>query len=122
MLCRFVVYIFEGICSHVIPQNAQSNGFVGSLHEHMSIKLGFLHGSYGALSIFYISDFLFIVPIVIPGLGAFVAPFASTFFSGYTDRRWAFHFILSAGLCLSNIAVLLFVFRLRRQESKFKSF
>ena len=37
-------------------QNAQSNGFVGSLHEHMSTKLGFMHASYGALSICYTSD------------------------------------------------------------------
>jgi len=122
MRCRFVVHIFERVCSHVVPQNAQSNGFVGSLHENMSTKLGFLHGSYGALSICYTSDPWFTALIVISGLGAFVAPFASTFFSGYTDRRWAFHFILSAGLCLSNIAVLLFVFRLRRQEGKLNSF
>lgn len=53
------------------------------------------------------------------GLGAFTAPFASTYFSGFADRRWAFHFILSAGLALSNLAVLLWVFRFRRQEGSF---
>ncbi|KIM47156.1 hypothetical protein M413DRAFT_270463 [Hebeloma cylindrosporum] len=91
LVCVYVVVGFGNAL-----QNVQSNGFVGSLHEHMSTKLGFMHASYG--------------------LGAFLAPFASTFFSGFTDRRWGFHFILSAGLCLSNIAVLLYVFRLRRQE------
>ena len=67
----------------------------------------------------------FVIPhilsfIVIQGLGAFLAPFASTFFSGYTDRRWAFHFSISAGLCIMNIAALTYVFRLRRQEGKMK--
>ncbi|KAF8966620.1 MFS general substrate transporter [Flammula alnicola] len=90
------------ICAYVIVgfgmslQNAQSNGFVASLHEHMSVKLGMLHASYG--------------------LGAFISPFSSTYFSGLSNRRWAFHFILSAGFSLLNILVLIYIFRFRRQE------
>lgn len=48
------------------------------------------------------------------GLGAFLAPFVSTVFS--THPRWTFHYLTSAGMQLTNIAVLILVFRFRRQE------
>ncbi|KAG2008461.1 MFS transporter [Coprinopsis cinerea AmutBmut pab1-1] len=75
-------------------QNAQGNGFLGSLKEHMSTKLGIFHGIYG--------------------LGAFLSPFASTAFS--TQPRWSFFFLISTGLQLSNLLCLVLVFRLRNQD------
>ncbi|PPQ71763.1 hypothetical protein CVT24_006524 [Panaeolus cyanescens] len=77
-------------------QSAQANGFVGTLQENMNFKLGIMHGSYG--------------------LGAFTSPFASTFFSGLSSRRWAFHYTLSAGLSIMNVAILIWVFRFKRQD------
>lgn len=50
------------------------------------------------------------------GLGAFIAPFSATYFATLTDRKWAFHFILSAVFSVLNTAVLIYVFRFRRRE------
>ncbi|KAJ7578121.1 MFS general substrate transporter [Mycena floridula] len=74
--------------------NAQANGFVGSLKEHRSTKLCVLHASYG--------------------VGAFASPFVATYFSGV--KHWSFHYITSASLSLSNILVLIMVFRFKNQE------
>ncbi|KAF9013472.1 major facilitator superfamily domain-containing protein [Cyathus striatus] len=78
-------------------QNAQANGFVASLKDNMTVKLGMLHGSYG--------------------LGAFTSPFLATHFS--TQKHWSFHYLCSAGISVINVAVLSFVFRLKRQEGKY---
>ncbi|GBE88612.1 MFS general substrate transporter [Sparassis crispa] len=75
-------------------QNAQANGFVGSLKEHARIKFGLLHGSYG--------------------LGAFVAPLVATHFA--TSRHWSYHYVISAGIGITNTLVLLAVFRLKKQD------
>jgi hypothetical protein len=50
------------------------------------------------------------------GLGAFIAPFVSTIFS--THSRWTFHYLTSAGMQITNIAVLVLVFKFRRQEGQ----
>ncbi|PPQ92297.1 hypothetical protein CVT25_008894 [Psilocybe cyanescens] len=90
------------VCAYVLVgfgvsfQNAQANGFVGSLNKNMTTKLGVMHGAYG--------------------LGALTSPFASTYFSRFPDRRWANHFIFSAAFAVVNVAILIYVFRLRRQE------
>ncbi|KAF8911268.1 MFS general substrate transporter [Mucidula mucida] len=78
-------------------QNAQGNGFVGSLKEHQTTKLNMLHASYG--------------------VGAFVAPLVATQFSG--AQHWSYHFIISTGIAVSNTVVLSLVFRFRRQEDIF---
>ncbi len=74
-----------------------------------------MHGAYGTGIICSrmkrISD-----PIIFPGFGAFSSPFASTYFSTLSDRKWAFHFIISAGLAVINVLILTYVFRFRRQE------
>ncbi|RDB30823.1 Bypass of stop codon protein 6 [Hypsizygus marmoreus] len=70
-------------------QNAQANGFVGSLEKHMTTKLGMMHAAYG--------------------LGAFTSPFVATFFSG--TRRWSFHYLVSAVLAISNTLTLALIFR-----------
>ncbi|CAL1699272.1 unnamed protein product [Somion occarium] len=74
-------------------QNAQANGFVGSL-KGAQTKFGLLHGSYG--------------------LGAFVAPLVATHFA--TTRHWSFHYLISAAIGVFNTAMLWFVFRLRKQD------
>ncbi|ESK84146.1 mfs transporter [Moniliophthora roreri MCA 2997] len=75
-------------------QNAQGNGFVGSLQKNQSMKLMVLHASYG--------------------LGAFCSPLVATYFSGV--RHWSFHYLISAGIAVSNTAVLIAVFRFRTQD------
>ncbi|KAJ4473093.1 MFS general substrate transporter [Lentinula aciculospora] len=75
-------------------QNAQANGFVGSLKKNKSTKLMMLHASYG--------------------LGAFCSPLVATHFS--QTPHWSFHYIISCGIAVSNTAVLCSVFRFKRQE------
>ncbi|EEB89977.1 hypothetical protein MPER_11875, partial [Moniliophthora perniciosa FA553] len=75
-------------------QNAQGNGFVGSLQKNQSMKLMVLHASYG--------------------LGAFCSPLVATYFSGV--RHWSFHYLISAGIAVSNTAVLIAVFRFKTQD------
>ncbi|KAJ3726717.1 MFS general substrate transporter [Lentinula raphanica] len=75
-------------------QNAQANGFVGSLKKNKHAKLMMLHASYG--------------------LGAFCSPLLATHFA--TTRHWSYHYIISTGIAVSNTAVLCAVFRFRRQE------
>ncbi|KAK1232469.1 hypothetical protein PQX77_004407 [Marasmius sp. AFHP31] len=74
-------------------QNAQGNGYVGSLPS-ASMKLMVLHASYG--------------------VGAFAAPLVSTHFSG--TRHWSRHFVISAGIAVSNAAILATVFRGKPQN------
>ncbi|KAK0430882.1 MFS general substrate transporter, partial [Armillaria borealis] len=75
-------------------QNAQGNGLVGSLKEHKTTKLNMLHAAYGA--------------------GAFVSPLVATHFS--YERHWSYHFIISAGIAVSNSVVLALVFRFKTQQ------
>ncbi|KJA21441.1 hypothetical protein HYPSUDRAFT_140706 [Hypholoma sublateritium FD-334 SS-4] len=72
-------------------QDAQANGFVGNLKYDAVSKMGLLHSAYG--------------------LGLLIAPFVSTQFAQLP--RWSFHFLVSLGLSLSNVALQLAVFRLR---------
>ncbi|KIK56703.1 hypothetical protein GYMLUDRAFT_99125 [Collybiopsis luxurians FD-317 M1] len=74
-------------------QNAQANGFVGSLKKNKSTKLMMLHAAYG--------------------LGAFCSPLVATHFS--QTRHWSFHYIISAGIAVSNTTVLCAVFQFKRQ-------
>ncbi|KIY70509.1 MFS general substrate transporter [Cylindrobasidium torrendii FP15055 ss-10] len=75
-------------------QNAQGNGFVGSLKEHKTTCLNIMHGMYGA--------------------GAFVAPLVSTPFSKMP--HWSYHYIISTGLAVLNTTILILVFKGKRQE------
>ncbi|PPQ93572.1 hypothetical protein CVT25_005564 [Psilocybe cyanescens] len=90
-LCGYAIIIIAPpfpllICAYVIAgfgvsfQVAQCNGFVASLNKHMTLKLGILQGAYG--------------------LGAFLAPFSSTYFSKLAGRQWSYHFIVSVVLTL----------------------
>ncbi|KAF9013471.1 major facilitator superfamily domain-containing protein [Cyathus striatus] len=93
---RFPIMVFAyGINGFGMAfQNAQANGFVASVKDNMTMKLGMLHASYG--------------------LGAFTSPFLATHFS--TQKHWSFHYLCSAGISVINVAVLSYVFRLKRQE------
>ncbi|PPQ67224.1 hypothetical protein CVT26_007297 [Gymnopilus dilepis] len=109
-LCQVVGYVIVIpappfpllVCAYIILgfgislQGAQANGFIGSLQEHMSTKLGMLHGSYG--------------------FGALTSPFSSTFFSGFDNKKWGYHYIILECLALLNLCFLIYVFRFRRQE------
>ncbi|TFK31120.1 major facilitator superfamily domain-containing protein, partial [Crucibulum laeve] len=75
-------------------QNAQANGFVASLKDNMTTKLGIMHAAYG--------------------LGAFSSPFLATYFSA--QPRWSFHYIVLAALAISNVVVLILAFRFRKQD------
>ncbi|KAJ3755674.1 MFS general substrate transporter [Lentinula raphanica] len=87
-----ISFLFAGFGMSL--QGAQANGFVGSLKKNKSPKLMMLHASYG--------------------LGAFCSPLVATQFS--QARHWSFHYIISAGIAVSNIFVLCAVFRFKRQE------
>ncbi|CCL99205.1 uncharacterized protein FIBRA_01220 [Fibroporia radiculosa] len=87
-----VAFSFSGF--GIALQNAQANGFVGSLKEHAQIKFGVMYASYG--------------------LGALVAPLVATYFS--TARHWSFHYLISACIALSNMIILSAVFRFKTQS------
>ncbi|KAJ3836159.1 MFS general substrate transporter [Lentinula raphanica] len=87
-----ISFLFAGFGMSL--QGAQANGFVGSLKKNKSPKLMMLHASYG--------------------VGAFCSPLVATQFS--QTRHWSFHYIISAGIAVSNIFVLCAVFRFKRQE------
>ncbi|EPQ52111.1 MFS general substrate transporter [Gloeophyllum trabeum ATCC 11539] len=107
-VCQIVTYAIQApappfpvlVCAYAIAgfgislQNAQANGFVGSLKDHVAAKLCILHGSYG--------------------VGAFAAPLVATHFS--QTRHWSFHFLISIGIALTNTIVLTSVFRLKTQD------
>ncbi|OCH87236.1 MFS general substrate transporter [Obba rivulosa] len=75
-------------------QNAQANGFVGSLKEGSRTKYNLLHAHYG--------------------LGALVAPLVATQFA--ESPHWSFHYLISAGISVTNVILLYFVFRGRNQD------
>lgn len=75
-------------------QDAQANGFVGSLSHYQETKMGILHATYG--------------------LGAFAAPLVSTQFAQM--RRWSFHYLISLGLAVLNTIIMTLVFRFRRMD------
>jgi len=96
-------------------QNAQANGFVGSLKDHVAAKLCFLHGSYGAL--YHVSFVIYTIYMTVNnvlGLGAFAAPLVATHFS--QERHWSFHYLISDGIAITNTIVLASVFRFKTQD------
>ncbi|PPQ73193.1 hypothetical protein CVT26_014798 [Gymnopilus dilepis] len=75
-------------------QNAQANGFVGTLKSQPESKMGMLHAAYG--------------------LGAFASPLVATQFARLP--RWSFHFLVSLGIAISNTVILICVFKLQKQD------
>ncbi|EIN13101.1 MFS general substrate transporter [Punctularia strigosozonata HHB-11173 SS5] len=82
-------YVISGFGLSIL--NASANGFVGSLKEHVSTKLSFIHASYG--------------------IGAFAAPLAATHFA--SQRRWSFHFLVSLGISVIALTLVGVVYRFR---------
>ncbi|KAG2009701.1 MFS transporter [Coprinopsis cinerea AmutBmut pab1-1] len=80
-------------------QDAQANGYVGSLAENLETKMGVIHCVYG--------------------LGAFASALVSTQFSQM--ERWSFHYLVSLGLAILNSLSVMLVFRFRRQEDNLKA-
>ncbi|KAI0760315.1 MFS general substrate transporter [Fomes fomentarius] len=76
-------------------QDAGANGFVASLKENASAKMGILHAIYGA--------------------GALAAPLAATQFSQLT--HWSFHYLVSLGISVSNTILLIVIFRFKDQDT-----
>ncbi|OSD01410.1 MFS general substrate transporter [Trametes coccinea BRFM310] len=91
LMCAAFVLIGFGLSL----QNAHCNGFVASLKRQAHTKMGFLHGSYG--------------------LGALISPLVATQFA-QSPNHWSFHYLISAGLYISNTFLLWTVFRGRRQQ------
>ncbi|KAK7044715.1 MFS domain-containing protein [Favolaschia claudopus] len=75
-------------------QDAQANGYVASLRHSPEIKMGLLHGAYGA--------------------GALVSPLVATQFSQL--RHWSFHYLISLGIAITNTVILIWIFRFKTQD------
>ncbi|TFK46868.1 MFS general substrate transporter [Heliocybe sulcata] len=117
-VCQIITYAIQSpappfpvlACAYAIAgfgislQNAQANGFVGSLRDNVAAKLCILHGSYGATN----------PARLFPGVGAFASPLVATHFSH--TRHWSFHFLVSIGIALTNTIVLISVFRFKTQD------
>ncbi|KAH9846506.1 MFS general substrate transporter [Lenzites betulinus] len=76
-------------------QDAGANGYVASLKENTSTKMGVLHAIYG--------------------VGAFAAPLVSTQFAEF--HHWSFHYLISLGIALSNSVLLIAVLRFKDQDT-----
>ncbi|KAH9941583.1 MFS general substrate transporter [Epithele typhae] len=90
LMCIAFVFIGFGLSL----QNAHCNGYVVSSPHNAATKLGFLHASYG--------------------LGALVSPLVSTQFAQL--KHWSYHYIISTVLNAGVVALLIFMFRGKRQE------
>ncbi|KAG8996986.1 hypothetical protein FRB90_012600 [Tulasnella sp. 427] len=75
-------------------QDAGSNAFIASIPRNEKNNMGILHAMYG--------------------VGAFVSPFVATQFA--QKKHWSFHFLVSLGVAILNVAILLFIFRLKPQS------
>ncbi|KAI0763030.1 MFS general substrate transporter [Trametes elegans] len=76
-------------------QDAGANGYVASLKENASTKMGILHAIYG--------------------VGALASPLVATQFSQLS--RWSFHYLVSLGIALFNAVILVAVFRFKNQDT-----
>ncbi|KAI0093476.1 major facilitator superfamily domain-containing protein [Irpex rosettiformis] len=86
LMCVAFFFGGFGFCLQI----TQGNTFVGTL-ENASPKLGLLHASYG--------------------LGALSAPLVATQFS--SQQHWYFHYLISTGLAIINVALISSIFRLK---------
>ncbi|TBU31097.1 MFS general substrate transporter [Dichomitus squalens] len=86
-------YLIQGF--GISLQLAASNSFVARYSDNVSTRLAVLHSFYG--------------------LGALSSPLVATQFSQL--RYWSFHYLVSLGLAIVNVAVLSFVFKFRTQDA-----
>ncbi|KAG2354070.1 major facilitator superfamily domain-containing protein [Suillus spraguei] len=85
-------YVINGV--GMALQNAQSNGFVGSLKDNPEVKMAILHAVHGA--------------------GALSSPLVATQFAQLP--HWSFHYLCSLGVAFVNTVMLIAVFRLKTQD------
>ena len=77
--------------------------------------MGILHAAYGDYNLSFILFLLLLIgQIIFSGLGAFTSPFIATQFAQLP--RWSFHFLVSLGIAMTNVAFLICVFKLKRQD------
>nr|GAT52960.1 predicted protein [Mycena chlorophos] len=107
-LCQVVAYTLQApappfpvfVLSYVINgvgmaiQDAQSNGYIASLKNNPEIKMGLLHGTYGA--------------------GALASPLVATQFSQMP--HWSFHYLCSLGIAIINSTLIFCVFKFKTQD------
>jgi len=75
-------------------QDASANGFIATLQNGSEYKMSFIHAAYG--------------------VGALAAPLSATYFSQLTN--WSSHYLVSLSLAVSNIVILVWVFRFEAQD------
>ncbi|PIL23359.1 MFS general substrate transporter [Ganoderma sinense ZZ0214-1] len=75
-------------------QDAGANGFVASIKDNATTKMGILHAVYG--------------------VGALVSPLIATQFAQL--HQWSFHYLTSLGVALANTIALIVVFRFKTQD------
>ncbi|KAK7044714.1 MFS domain-containing protein [Favolaschia claudopus] len=90
-------FVLSGV--GIAIQDAQANGYIASLKHNPEIKMGLLHGAYGA--------------------GALLSPLVATQFSQL--HRWSFHYLVSLGIAVSNTVVLISIFRFKTQDECLQS-
>jgi hypothetical protein len=93
-------------------KNSIDNAFIGGLANNRSFLLGLCHACYGMNTLCYL-----LVTHISEGLGAFTSPWVATQFS--TMSHFTYHYFVSAGVAIVNIAYTLAIFRLRTQERMF---
>ncbi|PBL02618.1 hypothetical protein ARMGADRAFT_1023819 [Armillaria gallica] len=93
-------------------QNAQGNGLIGSLKEHKTTKLNTLHAAYGEQSIVIRDRPTLRLP------RSWRVCFTISRHPLSYERHWPYHFIISAGIAVSNSVVLALVFRFKTQEGE----
>lgn len=94
-------------------QDAQANGYVASLEEGVSTKMGILHGVYG-LSFSPPRGWDPEVLSIRIGLGAFAAPLVATQFA--QQKHWSFHYLVSLGIATLNVIAQSAVFKMRSTD------
>ncbi|KAB5590880.1 hypothetical protein CTheo_5663 [Ceratobasidium theobromae] len=104
LLGGFIQIISHSILVHTFPfpvmclgfglQDAQSNGFVGSLRHNASAKMGLIHSVYGA--------------------GAFISPIIATQFAQRSN--WSYHYLIPLALASLNTILIFTVFGFHTQE------
>ncbi|KAI0918691.1 hypothetical protein AcV5_002612 [Taiwanofungus camphoratus] len=75
-------------------QDAGANGYVASLENNSSTKMGIMHAVYG--------------------LGALSSPLVATQFA--QRQRWSFHYLVSLSIACLNTIILIVVIRFRTQD------
>jgi hypothetical protein len=110
VICIFLAP--TGKLRHDSFQDAQANGFVASLKDNASEKMGMLHAAYGALSSKRTLNGR--LNLCLSGAGALASPLVATQFAQL--RRWSFLYLVSLGIAVTNTVALIAVFSFKTQD------